>query len=338
MVIDPRTPVIVGVGQITNRPEDGEAATGRPEPVELMAEAVLAAAEDCSGAGAGGAAGVGRGLLRQAQSLRILHPRSWDYINPGELVAEQTGMEPRQLLLTTSGGNNPQRLINQTALAIGRGDLEVAVIAGADCGYTVAAARRDPHRPVLPWASQGVDTAKPDGFGSSRPATTDAEADRGLGVAVNVFPLFENALRAEAGRRLDQHRGWIAELWARGSRVAASNPYAWLRESRTAEQIATPDLANRMVAYPYTKLMVANVQVDQGAALILCSAEAAGAAGVPDDRWVFPLAGADADDHWFLSHRADFHSSPAIRLAGRAALALAGADIDTVARLDLFPC
>ncbi len=247
-------------------------------------------------------------------------------------------MGPRQFILSTRGGNNPQRLINQTALAIGRGDLEVAVIAGAECGYSVAAARRDPNRPVLPWTGQGADTAKPESFGSSRPATTDSEAERGLDVPVNVFPLFENALRAESGRRLDEHRAWIAELWARSSRVASSNPYAWLREPRTAEQIAVPDLANRMVAYPYTKLMVANVQVDQGAALILCSAEAAEAAGVPDDRWVFPLAGADADDHWFLSHRADFHSSPAIRLAGGAALALAGTDIDAVARLDLFPC
>jgi acetyl-CoA C-acetyltransferase len=337
MVIDPRTPVIVGVGQVTNRPEDGEVAA-RPEPTELMAEAVRAAAEDCSGARSGGAAGVGHGLLKRAQSLRILSPRSWDYINPGELVAEETGMDPRQLVLTTRGSNNPQRLINQTALAIGRGDLEVAVIAGADCGYSVAAARRDPNRPVLPWTGQGADTDKPEMFGSSRPATTDAEAEQGLDDPVNVFPLFENALRAESGRRPDEHRAWIAELWARASRVASSNPYAWLREPRSAEQIATPDLANRMVAYPYTKLMMANVQVDQGAALVLCSAGAAEAAGVPDDRWVFPLAGADADDHWFLSHRADFHSSPAIRLAGSAALALAGADIDTVARLDLFPC
>jgi acetyl-CoA C-acetyltransferase len=337
MVIDPRTPIIVGVGQVTNRPDNGEAAA-RPEPVELMAQAVLAAAEDCSGARAGGVAGVGQGLLQRAQSLRIVNPRSWEYINPGELVAEQTGMEPRQLILTTGGGNNPQRLINQTALAIGRGDLEVAVIAGAEGGYSVAAARRDPNRPVLPWTGQGADTAKPEMFGSSRPATTDSEAERGLDVPVNVFPLFENALRAEAGRRLDEHRAWIAELWARSSRVASSNPYAWIREPKTAEQIAVPDLANRMVAYPYTKLMVANVQVDQGAALILCSAGAAEGAGVPEDRWVYPLAGADADDHWFLSHRADFHSSPAIRLAGRAALSLAGTDIDTVARLDLYPC
>ena len=61
-------------------------------------------------------------------------------------------------------------------------------------------------------------------------------------------------------------------------------------------------------------------------------------AGIPRERWVFPLAGADADDHWFLSHRLDFHSSPAIRLAGGSALSLAGAGIDDVAHLDLYSC
>jgi acetyl-CoA C-acetyltransferase len=337
MVLDPRTPVIVGIGQVTNRPDPGPVAA-RPEPVELMVEAVRAAAEDCSGVEPGRPAGNGHGLLKRAQSLRIVNPRSWAYVNPGALVAEETGMEPRQVVLTTTGGNNPQRLVNQTALDIGRGDLEVAVIAGADCGYSVAAARRDPDRPVLSWTGQGAHTVKPEPFGSHRPATTDAEEERGLGVPVDVFPLFENALRAEIGRRPEEHRAVIAELWATGSRVASSNSYAWLREPWSAERIATPDITNRMVSYPYTKLMIADWQVDQGAALVLCSAEAADAAGVPRDRWVFPLAGADADDHWFLSHRADFHSSPAIRLAGRSALALAGRDIDAVDYLDLYSC
>ena len=75
-----------------------------------------------------------------------------------------------------------------------------------------------------------------------------------------------------------------------------------------------------MIAYPYTKLLTANMQVDQGAAIVMCSAEAARSAGIPRERWVFPRSGADADDHWFLSHRLDFHSSPAIRLCGSAAL------------------
>src|SRR5665213_2052540 len=66
------------------------------------------------------------------------------------------------------------------------------------------------------------------------------------------------------------------------------------------------------------------------------SAAAAEAAGVPRDRWVFPVAGADAVDHWYLSHRADFHSSPAARLAGRSAMSLAGTDTDSIGHLDLY--
>ena len=93
-----------------------------------------------------------------------------------------------------------------------------------------------------------------------------------------------------------------------------------------------------MVSFPYPKLMNANDRVDQGAALILCSVSAAREAGVPDDQWVFPVAGADANDHWFLSHREDLRSSPAIRLAGSRALSLAGAGIDEVAHVDLYSC
>ena len=36
---------------------------------------------------------------------------------------------------------------------------------------------------------------------------------------------------------------------------------------------------NRLIGYPYPKLLNANIQTDQAAALILCSAEAAAAAG-----------------------------------------------------------
>jgi acetyl-CoA C-acetyltransferase len=93
-----------------------------------------------------------------------------------------------------------------------------------------------------------------------------------------------------------------------------------------------------MVSFPYPKLFNANDRVDQGAALILCSAEAARSAGVPEDKWVFPLSGADAHDHWFLSHRHDLHSSPAIRLTGQRALRLAGVGIDDIAHIDLYSC
>ena len=93
-----------------------------------------------------------------------------------------------------------------------------------------------------------------------------------------------------------------------------------------------------MVSFPYPKLMNANDRVDQGAAFILCSLSAARHAGVPEDRWVFPVAGTDAHDHWFLSNRQDLRSSPAISIAGARALTLAGAGIDDVAHVDLYSC
>ena len=240
--------------------------------------------------------------------------------------------------MTTTGGNNPQSLVSATSLAIGRGELDVAVLVGADCVYTQTAARRHPDRPVLPWTVQPPDTPPAGPFGNDRRGTTEAEEERGLDLPIHVFPLFENALRAEIGRSLDDHRLHIGRLWSRFSDVASANPYAWLRAARTATEIVTATDANRMIAYPYTKLLTANMQVDQGAALIMCSVAAAQSAGIARDRWVFPLSGADADDHWFLSHRADFHSSPAIRLAGATALTLAGAGVDEVAHVDLYSC
>ena len=93
-----------------------------------------------------------------------------------------------------------------------------------------------------------------------------------------------------------------------------------------------------MVSFPYTKLCTANMQVDQGAGYIVCSVEAARAAGVPEERWVFPLPGADANDHWYISNRPELHRSPAIRLAGQAALELAGLGVDDVAPVDLYSC
>ncbi len=340
MRLDPTTPVFVGVGQVTNRPgtEGLGSLADRPEPIGLMVDAVRAAIEDCDGSPPGGGSPAGHRLVGRTQSLRVANPLSWQYANPGVPVAEALRIDPAELMVTSTGGNNPQSMVNATALAIGRGELEVAVLVGADCVYTQVAARRHPDRPMLPWTVQPGGTERPVMFGNDRRGTTDAEEERGLDLPIHVFPLFENALRAQAGRTPDQQRRHIGNLWSRFSEVAATNPYAWLQGARTPEEVTTASATNRMIADPYTKLLTANMQVDQGAAIIMCSAGAAEAARVPRDRWIFPLAGADADDHWFLSHRLDFHSSPAIRLAGASALALAGSTIDEIAHLDLYSC
>ena len=94
MTLDPRTPVLVGVGQVTERPDPDIPITERQEPVQLMVRALHAAGED-SAAPQGG-----RELLARAQSLRVIVPLSWRYVNPGLLVSERLGIMPRELALT----------------------------------------------------------------------------------------------------------------------------------------------------------------------------------------------------------------------------------------------
>jgi acetyl-CoA C-acetyltransferase len=148
----------------------------------------------------------------------------------------------------------------------------------------------------------------------------------------------ETALRHRLAEDVDEHRRRLAELWARGSAVAADNPAAWLRTRIGADAIATESDRNRPIAAPYPKLMTSNLNVDQGGAIVMCSAGSASAAGVPIDRWVFPWAGAGAADHWSPTNRWAFDESPAMRAVGRDALALAGSGIDDCALIDLYSC
>jgi acetyl-CoA C-acetyltransferase len=326
-----RVPVIAGVGQVVNRLRPDEALEDRPEPVELAAQAIEAAAVDCGGRGAG------QRLVRRATSLAVPRILSFDYSNPAWLVAKRLGIEPAELATTTVGGNSAQMLVARACAAIAAGELEVAIVAGAECIRTRVAAHRHPSRPVLRWGGQagGPD---PVVVGIERDPLTGTERGVGLDRPVKVYPLIETAWRSARAIPPDQHRRQLGELWARFAAVAANNPFAWSRSPRSPEEIVTPGPDNPMVAYPYTKLLVANDRVDLGAALVICSLAAALDAGVPRERLVFAVSAAEAVERWHLTHRFDLSSSPAIRAAGRAALDAAGIGPDDLAWVDLYSC
>jgi acetyl-CoA C-acetyltransferase len=326
VTLDPRLPVVVGVGQLLRHPEPADVPS-LSEPVDMMAEAVRLAAADT---------GAGDALLRRADSVRTVDILSWRYANPAQLLADRLGLAPRQTVRAVTGGNTPQALVNDSAAAIQRGDLDVVVIAGAEAIYTRLLARKT--KDWLQWTHQPEDTPAPEVVGDGRPGTNDIEQARSIVMPTQVYPLFENGLRAKAGESIDEHQRRVSELWSRFSEVGARNPYAWAPDFKTPEEIRTTTVDNRMIGFPYPKLMNSNIQTDQAAALILCSVEAARAAGVPEDRWVFVHSGADAHDHWWISERDDFTTSPALRACGRSALDLAGVGIDDLAHVDLYSC
>ncbi|MDO8389345.1 MAG: acetyl-CoA acetyltransferase [Actinomycetota bacterium] len=325
MTIDPRTPVLIGAGQFLHRTSSsGGGLDDALDPSTLMAEAIRLAATDA-----------GLASVPQPDSWRVISLLSWRYGDPAWVVAQRLGLEPRDTAITTMGGNSPQTLLNSTALEIQRGEVDLVVLTGGEAWRTRMRARAADVE--LPWPKAPEDRM-PRLLGDDLQMNLAAERDRGVSMPVQVYPMFETAIRAAAGRTMQDHQRVIGELWARFSEVAAANPNAWLREARTAAEITTPTAKNRMIGFPYTKSMVSNNDVDMAAAVIMCSAERAAALGVPRDRWVFPHAGADCHEHVFISNRFSFADTPAVELGGRRALQLAGLSIDDVELVDLYSC
>ncbi|HTD50446.1 MAG TPA: enoyl-CoA hydratase, partial [Acidimicrobiia bacterium] len=115
-------------------------------------------------------------------------------------------------------------------------------------------------------------------------------------------------------------------------------PDAWSQHAYSAEDIRTVSPDNRMVCFPYPKRMCANIDVDQAAAIILCSYETARAAGVPDERIVFLHAAAEVHDHYFVTERWSLADSPGIATAVGDALDAASITLDDIAHFDLYSC
>lgn len=325
--VAPTTPVIVGVGQWTRRPD----VTGlAPEPADMMAEAVRRAADDTGG-------DAGR-AIREATGLWTVETASWHYRNAPVAVSDALGIAPPNHLFTsTTGGEQPQVLVNRAASAIADGDHDIVLITGGEAFRAMRHAGST--GTALPWTTQSDTIAAAPSAPDLHPgASHPCELAVGTIMPTDYYPLFENALRGARGTSIAEHQSFLGALWHGFAAVAAANPYAWKGTDATAEQIATPTPDNRMISFPYTKLLNSNIWVDMSAAVIMCSAEKARSLRIPPDRWVFPIRSAESHDHWFVTERDELHRSLAMERNGQAVLRTAEISTDDITYIDLYSC
>ncbi|NNC99227.1 MAG: acetyl-CoA acetyltransferase [Gammaproteobacteria bacterium] len=330
-----RTPVLVGCGQIIDRSEDGHG----PPPVKLMAAAARAAVED---------AGSNR-LLNSIDQLaavgltvdaaQVSTPLSGAYKNVPKSVANLLGIDPENLYYSETGGNTPQMLVNHFAKEIAHGRADSVLLTGGEALRTMT--RRFNHwtallKPRGEWRDRPG--GRPIPLGDTRPGATRLESAYQLDLPSNTYPLFENALCAHYQRTPAEHLQSIGEMFHKFTRVAARNPYAWFPRERSAEELITPTINNRMVAYPYTKLLNSIITVNQAASVVMTSVANARSLGISRDKWVYLRGCSDAHDIWNITERINYHSSPALRCAGREALAMAGKSINDMDFLDIYSC
>jgi acetyl-CoA C-acetyltransferase len=325
-------PVLIGVGQFTYR---GDPASS-PSPTALLKIAAERAALD-AGIGQAGLAAIEDlavvGFTIDAPGSRRVFPHS---TNPPASLAKAIGAAPRWSVYSEMGGNTPQSLINVLAERIARGEADLALTVG--CEFLGSAMKRMAKGASFDDWAEDHDLPPPQRIGDPRRGVSDYEFRHQINRPINIYPLFENALRARDGRSIPDHQRRMGELFARFTEVAAENPEAWFPIKRTPEELVTVSEKNRMVGFPYPKLLNAIMEVDQSAAVILASEAKARELGVPEEKWVYLHGCADAADLWHPLDRQDFHSSPAMRWTGKKALEMAGVSLDDIALFDLYSC
>ena len=304
-----RVPVIVGVGEINDRPDsDAEARNS----VQLMLAALAAADSDAGG-----------GWLERCQRILVVPQLSFSEIDVPLALAAATGLELSAIRQAeVPSGDTPIRLLNDAANAIGAGEVGACAIVGAEAMRTAMRAGK----PLFPNAQKSA---------------TELRRRYGLFMPAEIYPLYENALRAAEGQTLAQGQAETGQIWSLMSAAAETSEGAWLRNRKSPAEIIEPTAENRPIAFPYTKLMVANASVNQGAAVIVTSLAAARKAGVPEDRLVNIGAGAAAHEAHEAMDRSAWTTPAGMRVALEQALArngLTGRDLDHVELYSCFPC
>lgn len=319
MRLDPRTPVLVGAGVAQQRSED---PLTQGEALDLMVAAVRAAGSDAGGTS----------LIDQAGWIMVPQG-TWSYDDPGALVAQRLGCSARTTLAEV--GVLQQTLLTRASAAIVRGHADVVVVCGGEAKYRVQRAAM---------TGVAVSDTPPQGrvpdqvLRPEAEIVTKLEIDRSLPVPAHQYAVLENALRFHEALTVADHRVELGRLWSSFSEVAAANPDAWQRRVVPPDDIVKPGPGNRMIAFPYTKLLNSQWNVNQAAALILCTAEVARRQRVPIEKWVYPLTAAESNAMIPLSQRAQLHRCPGFRAAANRALDLAGLGIDDVGHIDLYSC
>jgi acetyl-CoA C-acetyltransferase len=332
-MVDPRTPVLVGVGQFTERMDDADYRG--MSAVDLATAAAQAALADTGADVAKIAKAVDTVFgLRQFEISGPMPAPLGKSNNYPRSVMNRLGGDPARVVLEPVGGQSPQKLVTEAGNAIVAGDADVVMIMGSEPGST---ARYFANRDDKPDFTEHVEGQLEDRGHQIFSYIEEYTIQHGLTGAPVQYGLLENARRAGLQLSVADYRREMAELFSPFSKVAAKNPFSSSPVERSVEEIITVTDDNRMICDPYPRLLVARDQVNQGAAAVLMSLEAARRLGLPEDKWVYVHGHADMIEQAMLV-RADLGAGPASAMAAREALRVADIGVDDIATFDLYSC
>ncbi len=258
------------------------------------------------------------------------------YTNIPKSIANGLGANHSNCFYSGFGGNIVQKVVNKMAERISKGESDITLITGADnIGIMNKAIAKGIK---FDWSDDP--SGKPTPIEESDPGKeiSEQEMKYGLSPPAVMYPLFENAIRANRGSSIEDHQKFLGKLMSPFSRRAAENVNSWFPIERSPEELITVTDKNRMVNFPYPKYLNSIMNIDMGAALLMMSVGTAKKLGVDSSRFVYLNGCGDTNEKFLVTERVNYHSSPAIRVAGREALSMAKTSIDDIDHFDLYSC
>jgi len=314
-------PAIAGVSQSVQRCTDPTEAV---EPLALMERALRAAADD-AGAPA---------LLGELNAIYV--PQGlWKYGDPGRLLGKRVGATSVATVLGAVSGHIVQVLVDRACAEIAAGKYDVVAIVGGESENSKRRLERS--GTPLHWDEE-IPGEPDDRVGFGHYGMNRREFAAGIVKPSVMFSLCDTALRHRRGETPAEHRTRIAALSSRMSAVAADNPNAWIQRHISADEIREPSPENRLVSYPYTKLMTSNIAVDQAGALLICSEATARKHGIPTEKLVYLQAATEMNEISELSERERLDEHPGMVIAAQRLLEIGDLDPQAAAHVDLYSC
>ena len=229
----------------------------------------------------------------------------WRYRDPGKWIAKNNDFQGIPTTYVTKIGVLQQNLINEACLKIENGEINASIILGGEARYKQLRSvieKKEYFETKLDENPDFYIKAKEDLYG-------DGELEELGAMAVGYYATMETALRKNDNENIEEHQNNIASMYEEFSKVASNNEDAWLDHPYSKKEILETSKKNKMLAYPYNKLHCTSWNVNQSAALIICSEELADKLEIDNKKRVYPISSSENNHMIAIQQRPKLYES-----------------------------
>ena len=229
----------------------------------------------------------------------------WRYRDPGKWIAKNNDFKSIPTTYVTKIGVLQQSLINEACLKIENGEINASIILGGEARYKQLRSvieKKEYFETKLDENPDFYIKAKEDLYG-------DEELEELGAMAVGYYATMETALRKNDNENIEEHQNNIASMYEEFSKVASNNEDAWLDHPYSKKEILETSKKNKMLAYPYNKLHCTSWNVNQSAALIICSEELANKLEIDNKKRVYPISSSENNHMIAIQQRPKLYES-----------------------------